>query len=78
MVSPQGVLSKILEHSSKDKWSKNQSINPCPHCGRLIGKHPAVSRRDNKTDVCSNCGTREALEDWEKHMEDKMNKKLGW
>lgn len=36
----------------------------CPVCGvkfqEVVG---ALSRRDNKTRICSDCGTREALED---------------
>lgn len=34
----------------------------CPICGqRYIGR-PALSRRDNETPICPDCGTREALE----------------
>lgn len=33
----------------------------CPICGNSIGKYPAISRKDNKTRICSNCGTNEAL-----------------
>jgi hypothetical protein len=43
----------------------------CPDCSGLIpnnktpGAYPgAVSRRDNKTEICSECGTREAMEDF--------------
>jgi RNA polymerase subunit RPABC4/transcription elongation factor Spt4 len=43
----------------------------CPVCGGYIpnnerpGAYPgAISRRDNKTEICSECGTREALEDF--------------
>jgi hypothetical protein len=42
----------------------------CPICGHYIpnDKSPgeyigALSRRDNKTEICSDCGTREAMED---------------
>jgi ribosomal protein S27AE len=42
----------------------------CPRCGELIpnnlqpGAYPgALSRTDNKTEICSECGTIEALED---------------
>ena len=35
----------------------------CPVCGSPMSGHPALSRRDNKTEVCSDCGTREALAD---------------
>ena len=34
----------------------------CPLCGRLYHGHPAVSRTDNETLICPDCGTREALQ----------------
>lgn len=34
----------------------------CPLCGRLYSSVPALSRKDNKTLICPDCGTREALE----------------
>ena len=33
----------------------------CPVCGRSYTDPPALSRRDNKTDICPECGMREAL-----------------
>nr|WP_083628014.1 DUF4314 domain-containing protein [Hornefia porci] len=33
----------------------------CPVCGGSLTCHPALSRRDNKTEICPDCGTREAL-----------------
>ncbi len=33
----------------------------CPICGRAYSGHPAISRKDNKTEICSRCGTNEAL-----------------
>ena len=35
----------------------------CARCGKAISGYPAISRKDNKTEICSNCGTLEALED---------------
>ena len=37
----------------------------CPRCkGEMEeGEFPALSRRDNKTDICSECGTEEAMID---------------
>ena len=32
----------------------------CPLCGKVYHEPPAVSRRDNKTRICSECGQREA------------------
>ena len=33
----------------------------CPICGRHYTEHPALSRIDNKTFICPECGTRQAL-----------------
>lgn len=33
----------------------------CPICGAIYKRHPALSRKDNKTHICPDCGTREAL-----------------
>jgi ribosomal protein S27AE len=49
----------------------NDKNNDCPRCGGLIpnnenpGAFPgAISRLDNKTEICSDCGTTEAILDW--------------
>ncbi len=34
----------------------------CPRCKQVIIGYPAISRADNKTEICSNCGIIEALE----------------
>ena len=34
----------------------------CPKCGKEYVGYPAISRDDNKTEICPNCGTREALD----------------
>ncbi len=34
----------------------------CPKCKKEIEGVPAISRYDNKTKICADCGTREALE----------------
>ena len=38
----------------------------CPFCGRKYNNYPAISRRDNKTEICPDCGVHEALEVWKK------------
>jgi RNA polymerase subunit RPABC4/transcription elongation factor Spt4 len=47
----------------------------CPTCdgyipdNENIGKYSgALSRRDNKTEICSACGTREAMEDYFRYL----------
>lgn len=36
----------------------------CPRCGKSYTSHPAISRRDNKTEICPDCGVLEAMEDF--------------
>lgn len=45
----------------------------CPKCDNEIGKYPAISRRDNKTEICSECGEIEAWEDYHKSLEQKFD-----
>ena len=33
----------------------------CPLCGKEIKGYPALSRKDNKTEICSDCGVMEGL-----------------
>lgn len=35
----------------------------CPVCGKLYREHPALSRKDNTTEICPACGMIEALKD---------------
>ena len=39
----------------------------CPICKNKIIGVPALSRKDNKTKICSQCGTNEALEQFIKY-----------
>ena len=43
----------------KERIRKNMV---CPICGKSYTERPALSRKDNKTLICPDCGTREALE----------------
>ena len=36
--------------------------NTCPICGKQYTGHPALSRLDNSTLICPDCGTRQALQ----------------
>ena len=37
-------------------------ISICPKCGQAYYGHTALSRVDNETAICPDCGVREALE----------------
>ena len=40
-------------------------IGQCPKCEELFdAEFPALSRRDNETKICSQCGEAEAFADW--------------
>ena len=41
---------------------KVRQIRVCPLCGKTYGEAPALSRTDNETLICPDCGTRQALE----------------
>ena len=36
-------------------------MKTCPLCGKQYTEHSALSRADNKTEICPDCGTRQAL-----------------
>ena len=42
--------------------TETSSTATCPLCGQSYTGRSAVSRTDNKTFICPDCGTRQALE----------------
>lgn len=42
--------------------NQERNIRVCPKCGMEYKGRPAVSRVDNATAICPDCGTREALD----------------
>ena len=51
------------------KRDSKGNIKPwiCPKCHQETNDFPALSRVDNKTEICSQCGITEALEQAVKH-----------
>ena len=37
-------------------------IQKCPSCGKRYADYSAISRKDNKTEICPSCGVLEAVE----------------
>lgn len=42
-----------------------EKFHKCSRCGNYFIGEPAISRKDNKSEVCSSCGIEEALEELE-------------
>ena len=42
--------------------TRMEEIKKCPKCGKFYFGAPALSRVDNKTNICPDCGIREAME----------------
>lgn len=43
----------------------------CPVCKKEYIGYPAISRRDNETEICSKCGVDEALNDFISNYKDR-------
>ena len=41
--------------------NNKRHIAICPKCGKAYAEHPALSREDNTTLICPDCGVLEAL-----------------
>ena len=41
---------------------KNMEERLCPRCGNTYIEYPALSRRDNKTNICPTCGEEKTSE----------------
>ena len=43
------------------KCGVREPLRTCPVCGAVYRHYPALSRKDNSTEICPDCGIREAL-----------------
>ena len=52
-------------------------IRICPICGKEYTDYPAISRKDNKTEICPRCGVMESLDRYvNEHMQNKEKDNL--
>ena len=55
-----------LEDYLEEDEGEERKVISCPKCNfQFLEGTGALSRRDNKTEICSDCGIREAMEDYE-------------
>lgn len=59
-------------HASHGRWVGG-TLRKCPKCGKNYNSHPALSREDNKTEICPVCGQREALEAFQNYLKTKQD-----
>ena len=55
-----------LENLPRTLTYKILEIQRCPKCNKEFTEHPALSREDNETEICPECGVREAVEAYTK------------
>lgn len=60
-----------MKHENMHETMKKLGIRVCPICGREYTEHPAISRKDNQTEICPQCGTAEALQAFIDYNKDK-------
>ena len=56
------ILRWELEKLPKSLTYKILEVQRCPKCKKEFTEYPAISREDNETEICPECGVREALE----------------
>lgn len=62
---PQGISGRLkTSRLHIEGGSEVKEERTCPMCGRVYTDHPALSRRDNKTEICPECGMKEAFADF--------------
>ncbi len=51
-------------NKQKNDEKTNKKYRICKRCGRKYYEPPAISRKDNKTKICSKCGNEEEMLDF--------------
>ena len=60
----QPTSEQLGEEKIKTYLVEKGIIRICPKCKKEYSGYPAISRRDNRTEICSDCGVAEAFEDF--------------
>lgn len=55
-----------------------EEIKICPRCKKTYKGYPALSRYDNVTEICSQCGVEEALNDFYNAISKKKEEENEW
>lgn len=55
------LTNEVLLRLSEQDWHR------CPKCHHGYEGYPALSRKDNETEICPDCGNKEAFSEWVKY-----------
>ena len=55
------ILEMTTSEVIEEEVTEDKSYKMCPRCGRPYSDYPAISRYDNKTEICPDCGVEEAM-----------------
>lgn len=64
MMENEYLAQKKWVEDMKKEISDLEKEKKCPRCGKPMNGFPALSRKDNKTEICSQYGQDEAMEDF--------------
>ena len=67
------ILREQLESLPKTLTYKILELQRCPKCKKEFTEYPALLREDSKTEICPECGVREAIEAYQK-----SHPEIGW
>ena len=62
MFPPVARMIPTLYRRQRQQGNRHEKTAVCPKGGKTYTGYPAMSRTDNKTEICPECGTREALD----------------
>jgi len=65
---------EIIDYKKSSLIRPKHDVRICPICNKKYLAYPAISRKDNKTEICPSCGIDEAILDLIKNS--KNNKKF--
>ena len=55
------ILEMTTSEVIEEEVTEDKSYKMCPRCGRPYSDYPAISRYDDKTEICPDCGVEEAM-----------------
>lgn len=60
------LIQEVIDHESNtiEVVEEGTKTWTCPNCEQRTTDYPAICRRDNKTEICSECGEIQAIQDF--------------